>query len=89
VRNVGVLTPAKTYYAEVIAPKRAWEHGHKSRIGDFGVINGTMMTGLLADEILLPGEGQIRALFCVGSNPRALPRMYSRRRTHSNARRIR
>ena len=30
-----------------------------------------MLTNLLADEILLPGDGQVRALIVVGGNPLA------------------
>jgi len=71
VRNTGVLTPPREYRAEVIPPGRSWEQGHKSRIGNYGTLHGTMMTNLLAEEILLPGEGQIHALFCVGANPAA------------------
>jgi anaerobic selenocysteine-containing dehydrogenase len=67
--NPGVTSPRITRYAEVVAPRRAWEQSVKSRIGDSGVILGQMMSGILCDEILKPGDGQIRALFVVGGNP--------------------
>ena len=41
----------------------------RSRIGDFGSTNDAFPGGLLADEILTPGKGQIRALFVTGGNP--------------------
>ncbi len=41
----------------------------KSRIGGFGKTNDAFPGGILADEILTPGNGQIRALFVTGGNP--------------------
>ncbi|MFQ5478929.1 MAG: molybdopterin-dependent oxidoreductase, partial [Candidatus Binatia bacterium] len=41
----------------------------RSRIGDFVSVNDTFPAGLLADEILTPGKGQVRALFVTGGNP--------------------
>ena len=35
----------------------------RSRIGAFGAVVDSLPGGILADEILTPGEGQIRALF--------------------------
>ena len=40
-----------------------------SRIGGFRRVNDTYPGGILADEILTPGDGQIRALFVTGGNP--------------------
>ena len=40
-----------------------------SRVGKFGAVNDTFPGGVLADEILTPGEGQVRALFVTGGNP--------------------
>jgi len=40
-----------------------------SRIGGFKQLNGGFPGGILADEILTPGEDQIRALFVTGGNP--------------------
>jgi anaerobic selenocysteine-containing dehydrogenase len=42
---------------------------HPSRIGDFRAVNDCMPGGLLADEILTEGAGQVRALFVTGGNP--------------------
>ncbi|MFO0692466.1 MAG: molybdopterin-dependent oxidoreductase [Polyangiales bacterium] len=41
----------------------------KSRIGAFESVNDAFPGGILADEILTPGENQIRALFVTGGNP--------------------
>ena len=40
-----------------------------SRIGGFRKTNDAFPGGILADEILTPGKGQIRALFVTGGNP--------------------
>lgn len=55
-------------------PRRAAQGGHtmrkdRSRIGRLPSVADTFPAGLMADEILTPGEGQIRALFCVAGNP--------------------
>lgn len=41
----------------------------KSRIGGITSVNDAFSGGLLADEILTPGDGQIKALFVTGGNP--------------------
>ena len=41
----------------------------KSRIGGFGMVNDAFPGGILADEILTPGKGQIRGMFITGGNP--------------------
>lgn len=40
-----------------------------SRIGGFKQLNGAFPGGILADEILTPGDDQLRALFVTGGNP--------------------
>ena len=40
-----------------------------SRIGKFASVNDAFPGGLLADEILTPGDKQVRALFVTGGNP--------------------
>lgn len=42
---------------------------HKSRVGGFTSTNDAFPGGILADEILTPGRGQVRALFVTGGNP--------------------
>ena len=41
----------------------------RSRIGDFGSVNDAFPGGIMADEILTPGEQQIKAMFITGGNP--------------------
>ncbi|MEM7548942.1 MAG: molybdopterin-dependent oxidoreductase [Bacteroidota bacterium] len=41
----------------------------RSRVGDFASVNDTFPGGILSDEILTPGNKQIRALFVTGGNP--------------------
>jgi formate dehydrogenase len=41
----------------------------RSRIGDFGSVNDAFPGGILADEILTPGDKQLRAMFITGGNP--------------------
>lgn len=44
-------------------------HQNESRIGGFKSVNDAMPGGILADEILTPGDRQIKALFVTGGNP--------------------
>jgi anaerobic selenocysteine-containing dehydrogenase len=70
VPNPGVLSPARNRTAEVMGPWSSYgEQFPKSRVRDLGQIFGEMPTAALNDEILLPGEGQVKALFSVGGNP--------------------
>ncbi|MGC4117302.1 MAG: molybdopterin-dependent oxidoreductase [Myxococcales bacterium] len=41
----------------------------RSRVGNLPSVNDAFAGGLLADEILTPGRGQVRALFVTGGNP--------------------
>jgi formate dehydrogenase len=41
----------------------------RSRVGGLPAVNDAFPGGILADEILTPGPGQIRALFVTGGNP--------------------
>ena len=55
-------------------PKHARKGGHTmrkdlSRIGQLPSVADTFPAGLMADEVLTPGEGQVRALFCLAGNP--------------------
>ena len=77
--NPGVLTPPAPRPAQATGPQPQWLEGAlKSRVSDdigactvlspFGP-KSEMPTAVLADEILLEGEGQIRALIVVGGQP--------------------
>ena len=55
-------------------PKHARKGGHTmrkdvSRVGQLPSVADTFPAGLMADEILTPGDGRVRALFCLSGNP--------------------
>ncbi len=67
--NAGAfLTPAHAV-AQAEAPRRAFGYGPKLRVRGLGNNASGLPTAALADEILLEGEGRVRALVCIGSNP--------------------
>ena len=77
--NPGVLTPPAERRAQATSPQPQWlSEGTRSRvspdIGEMFVLSpygpqGEMPTAAITDEMLLPGDGQIKALICVGGNP--------------------
>ncbi len=69
--NPGFLMGRTPKPAQVVDIGRSWESGPRSRIGGYGTVGGEMLTGLLADEILQPGEGQVKCLINHGGNPAA------------------
>ncbi|MDG2047571.1 MAG: molybdopterin-dependent oxidoreductase [Halioglobus sp.] len=77
--NPGVLTPMGPRSAEATGPQPQWlSDGVKSRVSEdicetvvlspYGPLK-EMPTAVISDEMLLEGEGQIKALICVGGNP--------------------
>jgi anaerobic selenocysteine-containing dehydrogenase len=67
--NPGVLmSPAKAN-AQAMSPRKGWGFGEKLRVRDLGNSAAGLPTAALAEEILLEGKGQIRALVCIGGNP--------------------
>jgi len=69
VPNPGVLTPPTPKKAQPLAPWQAHGKGPWLRTRGLGEVFGEMPCAALADEILTPGEGQVRALLCIGGNP--------------------
>ncbi len=69
IANPGLLMGRGPKLAQVVNLARPWEHGARSRIGDYGLIGGEMVTGMLADDILRPGPGRVRVLLNHGGNP--------------------
>jgi anaerobic selenocysteine-containing dehydrogenase len=76
--NPGVLSTPSARRAQALEVPLAWGEGARSRIkpelGELTVMgmmgpSNEMPTNLLADEILTPGEGKVRALIVVGGNP--------------------
>ena len=65
------LLPAFTAKAQAHAPYEGWGYGEKLRVRGLTDTVAGMPTAALADEILLEGDGQVRALICVGGNPMA------------------
>lgn len=56
-------------FAEFAKKNELFNREHRSRIGGFRELNGGLPGGILADEILTPGDEQIKALFVSGGNP--------------------
>lgn len=69
VGHAGVMGIPYTPRAEANNPFNFWEGAAQPRIRGLRSLNGEMPTAALADEILEPGEGQVRALICLGGNP--------------------
>ena len=71
VPNPFVLLPPKVARAQADPPMPAWGFGEQLRVRDLGDNAGGLPTAALSDEILLDGEGRVRALFSLGGNPMA------------------
>ncbi len=69
VPNPGLLGSAKPRRAQVIAPNPVYGKGPKLRTRDLGEVFEEMPCAALPDEMLTPGEGQVRAFFVIGGNP--------------------
>jgi anaerobic selenocysteine-containing dehydrogenase len=69
VPNPGVLTPIVSKKAQPSGPFPAFGHGPRMRVRNLGEIMGEMPSAALSDEIVLEGDGQVKALFVVGGNP--------------------
>lgn len=67
--NPGVLFARKPPREGAISPQRIFESAPKSRVRGAVRLNGESATPTLAEEILTPGEGRVRALLISGANP--------------------
>jgi anaerobic selenocysteine-containing dehydrogenase len=65
----GVMLPAHIARAQPIPPFPGWGHGERMRVRGLGMSAAGLPTAALSDEILLEGEGQVKALICIGANP--------------------
>src|SRR5262249_25702053 len=65
----GARPPRGPRRGEVEPPRPLWGSGTRSRFRGLGRFMDEMPINVFADEILTPGEGQIRAFVCVGGNP--------------------
>jgi anaerobic selenocysteine-containing dehydrogenase len=68
IENGLLLYPEMPHRAQATAP-RAPANGPPSRLRNLRGYRGEMPTAALAEEILTPGEGRIRALIVSGGNP--------------------
>jgi anaerobic selenocysteine-containing dehydrogenase len=66
--NADPLLPKGEWYAEVVPAQRPWNAFPPSRIRGVGNLFGERLTATLADEILTPGKGQVKALIVDGAN---------------------
>lgn len=69
VPNPGALLPLAVPKAMALPARPGWGRGEGLRSRDLGNSAAGLPTAALADEILYEGEGRIRVLICVGSNP--------------------
>ncbi len=71
VTRPNAMLPAYTPKAQAFPPFKGWGYGEQLRVRGLTDTAAGMPTAALADEILLEGEGQVKALICVGGNPMA------------------
>jgi anaerobic selenocysteine-containing dehydrogenase len=65
-----VLSPPTPRKAQVNPPSPLWGTAYQSsRVRGLTELAMEMPTTVAADEMLLPGDGQIKALLCIGGNP--------------------
>ena len=69
--NPGVLLPPIKAKAQPMPTSPGWGFGEKLRVRGFSDTMAGLPTAALAAEILLEGDGQVKALFCLGGNPMA------------------
>jgi anaerobic selenocysteine-containing dehydrogenase len=65
----GVLINPLPPIAASPGPAPGWGFGEKLRVRGLTDTGAGLPTSALADEILMPGEGQVKALICLGGNP--------------------
>ncbi|OBB57698.1 molybdopterin dinucleotide-binding protein [Mycobacterium sp. 852013-51886_SCH5428379] len=71
VTRPNTLMPAFTAKAQAHPPYEGWGYGERLRVRGLTDTVAGMPTAALADEILLEGDGQVKALICIGGNPMA------------------
>jgi len=69
VLNPGVLSAPIAYKAQANPRRPAYDFGETLRVRGLRDSTAGLPTAALAEEMILEGEGQIRALVCVGGNP--------------------
>src|SRR5262249_10829717 len=71
VNRPNVLLPPFTPKAQAAGPFPAWGFGERMRVRDLGMSAAGLPVTALPEEIMLEGDGQVKALICVGANPMA------------------
>jgi anaerobic selenocysteine-containing dehydrogenase len=69
VHNSVALMPAGQAKAQAASPKPAYGYGERMRVRDLTETPAGLPTAALADEILMPGPGRVRALLSCAGNP--------------------
>jgi anaerobic selenocysteine-containing dehydrogenase len=69
VRNPGTLIAPMQAKAQASPPTKAYGFGKPLRVRGLQNTLAGLQTAALPEEILLPGEGQVRALIVLGGNP--------------------
>jgi anaerobic selenocysteine-containing dehydrogenase len=69
VPNLGVLFRMFSGNARAEKPRPGYGFGETLRVRELADTAAGLSTAALADEILTPGDGQVKALFVVGGNP--------------------
>ncbi|MAG34048.1 MAG: molybdopterin dinucleotide-binding protein [Deltaproteobacteria bacterium] len=69
VPHPGTLAPPFPAIAQAAPPRAGYGYGQKLRVRDIANCDGGLQASALAEEILMEGEGQVRALLSVGGNP--------------------
>ena len=67
--NPGLLGPGTPRRAQALAPDPVFGKGPQLRTRGLGEVFEEMPCAALPDEMLTPGEGQVRAFFTIGGNP--------------------
>lgn len=69
---IDMFAPPGPIRAEVQPPDRPWEREPMSRIRGIGNFYGQKLAPTLAEEVMRPGQGRVRALISSGGNPVAV-----------------
>lgn len=69
VRDPGVLVPERQAIAQASPPRPAFDFGERMKATGYAASAIGLPTGVLADEMLMEGEGKVRALVSCGGNP--------------------
>ena len=69
VNHAGVLGTAYQPREGALPPREFWGYLEQPRVRGLRTLNWEQPSAALCDEILTPGDGQVRALICNGGNP--------------------